>query len=459
MFTPELLKNFLRSRTKEIQDAWKPIGLTISILFAKGSFLEYKHRTGPYFIRSLAFAVLAAAILLTVPSLKPVRLFFARRVVAFVIDLLLFALGTTGLFSLLFESGIVRPSAVTSMAIVWSWVLLFILLDWAFAGTPGKQIMGLRLKSVRSESSAKFLFDCLARNLLTFVVPLCVAGSVLSIWTLSKTVISTTWATAAAVLSFFPLSIVFFDGQSIPDILAGIAVRPKGSHEAQPSPSLRSLKKWLLLLLASLLVGAAWGFTPSIDSGSFTGNQPKFPTNFYYVSSEEEIRAASALWPYVQAGIAEGVLRDVRISSAVGKLPGSVETDPEAGIPCQEAYRAKQSYKIIRLQIDPATPIIVVPSLLTNMFHATDRFVGRPAFMVVKIAKRNSFGIFNLELSEDYVFCFAGTDKAPEGPNLAGVFRNVSPSASFNELAWLFLGKHLDTYADVVEHVPVYPWR
>jgi hypothetical protein len=425
-------------------------------LLAKGSSIEFKHRTGPYFIRSLALAVLAAAILLTVPSFKSVRFFFARRVVAFVIDLLLFALGTIGLFSLLFETEIVRPSAVTSMAIVWSWVLLFILLDWAFAGTPGKQIVGLRLKSVRTESAAKFLFDCLARNLLTFVVPLSLAGWVLSIFTRSKTVDSTTWAIAAAILSFCPLSIVFFDGQSLPDLLAGIAVLPRASHEAHPSASL-SGKKWLLLVLASLLVGAAWGFTPSMDSGLSRGNQPQFPVNLYYVSSQAEIQMASGLWPFVQAGIAEGVLHDVRVYSAVGKLPGPAGVDPEAGTPCQEAYRAKRSYKIIRLQIDPATPILVVNSLFANMFHTTDSFVGRPGLMVIEVSSRKSFGVFNLEVPEDYVFCFAGSDKAPERPILAGASARVSPSASFNELAWLFLG-NLGPYADV-EHIPVFPWR
>lgn len=418
--------------------------------------IEFKHRTGPYLIRSLALAVLAAAILLTVPSFKSVRFFLARRVVAFVIDLLLFALGTAGLFSLLFEAEVVRPSAVTSMAIVWGWVLLFILLDWAFAGTPGKQIVGLRLKSVRTESAAKFLFDCLARNLLTFVVPLSLAGWVLSIFVPSKALDSTTWAIAAAILSFCPLSIVFFDGQSLPDILAGIAVLPKPSHEAQPSASL-SGKKWLLLVLTSLLVGAAWGFTPSMDSGLSQGNQPQFPLREYRVSSQAEFQMAAGLWPFVQAGIAEGVLHDVRVYSVVGKLPGPAGAEPEAGTPCQEAYRAKRSYKIIRLQIDPATPILVVNSLFANMLHTTDSFAGRPGLMVIEVASRKSFGVFNFEVPEEYVLCFAGSDKAPERPILAGAFRTVSPSASFNELYWLFLG-NLGPYADV-EHIPVFPWR
>ena len=129
--------------------------------------IEFKHRTGPYFIRSLALAVLAAAIILTVPSFKSVRFFLARRVVAF--SFIRFVCSShwaqPDCSRSFFEAEVVRPSAVTSMAIVWGWVLLFILLDWAFAGTPGKQIVGLRLKrDVRTESAAKFLFDCLARG-------------------------------------------------------------------------------------------------------------------------------------------------------------------------------------------------------------------------------------------------------------------------------------------------------
>lgn len=448
-----LILNKIRSRTKEIQDAWKPIGLTLSILSAKGSFIEFQRRSGPYFFRSLALLALAIAIFFTVPSFKSVRLFFARRVVAFLIDLLLFGLCTTGLVSLLFE-GVVRTSSVTSMAIVWIWVLLFVLLDWAFAGTPGKQIMGLRLKSVRTEGAAKFLFGCLSRNLLTFVVPLSLAGLILSIITLSKVIESIEWAIAAAILSFCPLSIVFFDGQSLPDLLVGITVLPKNSHEGQSHGSL-SKRNWLFLALASLLVGVAWGFTPSMDSG-VTGSELRFPMKFAYFSSQAEAQMAAGLWPYVQAGIPEGFLHDVRVYSVVGEFPAPAGWEPQAGRPCQEAYKAKRSYKIIRLRIDPATPTIVATSLFANMLRTTDRFVGRPGLMVIEVSSRRSFGVFNLELPEDYVFCFAGSDKAPESPTLAGTSRSVSIDGSFNELAWLFLGD-LRKYS-YVENVPVYPW-
>jgi hypothetical protein len=438
----------IRSRTKQLQDAWKPIGLILSILSGIGSFREFRHRSGPYFFRSLALSALAIAILFTVP-IESARL-FARRVVAFLIDLLLFGLGTIGLVSLLFEVGVVRPSAVASMVIAWSWVLLFVLLDWAFAGTPGKKIMGLRLKGARTEGPA--LLGCLARNLLTFVVPLSLAGRILSIVTQSKAAQSAEWAIAVTILSFCPLSIVFLHGQSLPDLLVGITVLPKRSHEGQPS-ALRSKRNWLFLVLTSLLTGAAYGFTPSMDSGF--GKQPQFPIREFRVSAQAEAQMAAGLWPYIQAGVAEELLRDVRVYSIIGDLPGRAGEEPLVGTPCQQSYKAKRSYKIVRMQIDPAAPTIVVTFLYANMLRTTDRFGGRPGVMVIELSSRRSFGVFSLELPEDYVICFAGSGTAPEN-NLAAVSRTVSVQGSLNALAWLFLGD-LGNYS-YVEKVPVYPW-
>lgn len=75
--------------------------------------------------------------------------------------------------------------------------------------------------------------------------------------------------------------------------------------------------------------------------------------------------------------------------------------------------------------------------------------------MVIELSSRRSLGVFSLELPEDYVICFAGSDAAPEN-NLAGVSRTVSVQGSLNALAWLFLGD-LGKYS-YVEKVPVYPW-
>lgn len=443
----------IRSRTRELQDAWKPTGLILSVLSGISSFREFRHRSGPYFFRGLAFSALAIAILFTVP-VKSVRL-FARRLVAFVIDLLLLGVGTIGCVSLLFEATIIRPSAVTSMAIVWSWVLLFVLLDWAFAGTPGKKIMGFRLKGKRTEGPS--LLSCLARNLLSLVVPLTMAGSILSIVTLSKAGASAEWAIAVAILSFCPLSIIFSGGQSLPDLLVGITVLPKRSYEGQ-SPATLNRRNWLFLVLTSLLTGAAYGFTPSMESG-FEGGEPHFPVRQVEVSGEAEAQMASALWPYLQARMVDpgDFLRDVRVYSAAGDFPGPAgqELDPQAAADCQQSFKARRTYKIVRMQIGPGVPSIVVSRLVANMVNTTNRFVGRPGFLVLEVSIRRSFGVFDLELPEDYILCLAGSDAAPEN-NFASASRTVSVQGSLNTLAWLFLGD-LGRYS-YVEKVPVYPW-
>jgi uncharacterized RDD family membrane protein YckC len=356
--------------------------------------------------------------------------------------------GTIGCISLLFEAGIIRPSAVTSMAIVWGWVLLFVLLDWAFAGTPGKKIMGLRLKDKRAERPS--FRNCLVRNLLSLVVPLTVAGQILSIATRSKVGDSAEWTVAVAILSFFPLSILFSGGQSLPDLLLGITVVPKRSYEGQ-SPATLNRRNWLFLVLTALLIGAGYGFTPSMDSGF--GKQPQFPVREFFVSAQAEAQMAAGLWPDIQGGVPEELLRDVRVYSIIGDLPGPAGEEPLVGTPCQQSYKAKRSYKLVRMQIDPAAPTIFVTSLYANMIHITDRFQGRPGVMVIELSSMRSFGVFSLDLPEDYVICFAGSGAAPEN-TVATASRSVRMEGSFDILSDLFLGK-LGLYS-YVEKVPVW---
>lgn len=64
-----------------------------------------------------------------------------------------------------------------------------------------------------------------------------------------------------------------------------------------------------------------------------------------------------------------------------------------------------------------------------------------------------SFGVFNLELPEDYVFCFAGSDKAPESPVLAGTSRAVSIDRSFNELALAFSRRPGEVFNGLAEKI------
>src|SRR5439155_12974362 len=157
---------------------------------------------------------------------------------------------------------------------------------------------------------------------------------------------------------------------------------PKRSDEGH-SPATLHRRNWLLLVLTSLLVGAGYGFTPSMDSG-FKGGQPHFPVREFRVSGEAESQMAGALWPYLQAGIADNgdFLQDVRVYSVAGDLPGPAgqELDRQAAATCLQSFKAKRSYKIVRVQIGPGTPSVVVSRFVANLVNVAHRFVGRPGF-------------------------------------------------------------------------------
>jgi hypothetical protein len=441
----------LASRKRELQELWKPVGIVLSIFSFIGSVREFQHRTGPLFLLSFGLLVLAIVILFTVP-IKGVR-FFVRRLVAFLLDFLLFSLITIGISSVLFELGVIRQSALASMTIVWSWILAFVLLEWWFSGTPGTHMMGLRLRG-KAGASVSFL-NCVTRNLISVVVPLAVAGSVLSINTMSKRIASAEWAIGVALLSFCPLSIAFSGGQSLPDLLVGIAVLPKRSHEDQ-FPAALSRRKWCLLVLASLSIGTTYGFLPGLrEAGEIVPLQ--FPVTEVSLSSESEAQMAAGLWAYVESGMdRRGFLQDVRVYSVTGNLPlGAGEDQSPEATACLELYKAKRSFKTVRLQIDPAIPTLVASGFFGNMVNTVKRFVGRPGFLVINISRKHNYGVFTIDMPEDYTFCLAGSDAAPEN-NFVGGRRSIQVRGSLNEIAWLLLGQ-LDWCSDV-EKYPVYPW-
>lgn len=422
----------------------------LSVVSAFSSVWEFRHRTGPFFFGSVVLLALAVAILFTVP-IKGIRL-LARRLVAFILDFVLFGLTTIGVAWLLFETRLTRPSALTSMALVWSWIWLFVLLDWRFAGTPGKKIMGLRLKG-RAGESPSFL-GCVARNLLTFVVPLSIAGYILSVLTFSKRTQSVEWTLAVSLLSLVPLSIAFSGGQSLPDLLLRLNVVPKRSHEGQFPASLNR-RKWLFLVLASLLLGVTYGFMPGMGDIASDAKQPLFPGH-QSRATEAEAGVAATLWPRVIAGVQdpEESLQDLHVYSTFGDLPTRPSKgDLQGAETCQASF--KRSYLTIRLQLAPGAPTMIAYSVFANMVSSLNHFVGRPAFLVLEVSRRRSLGAFDIEVPEDYTLCLTGSNASPEN-NVVAASSSIRVEGSFNALAWLFLGD-LGKYS-YVEKCPIYPW-
>ena len=78
------------------------------------------------------------------------------------------------------------PNAAFSMAIVWAWFLYFMPFDWRFAGTPGKLIVGLRLRNAGTGVSGFVKY--LLRSLATIIVPVAIAGRMTAVFTASRVI-------------------------------------------------------------------------------------------------------------------------------------------------------------------------------------------------------------------------------------------------------------------------------
>ena len=448
----------IKSRTKDLKDIWKPIGVLISVVTALSSARRFYTKTGPYFLGSAALLAMAVLILYTVPIVS-VRL-FVKRVVGFWIDILTCALLTIGASWLLFEGQAAKPSAVVSMAIVWAWVFYFIMLDWRFEGTPGTLAVGLRIKGHDSEPS---LLACTGRNLCVLVVPFLLAGSILS--TIAKTEVrsSELWSFALTILFFFPLSIIFTGGQSLVDIVFGLSVLPRRSRKDQ-YPVKITIRDVLWLLLTTSLAGTVLGFMPSVfhvaRSQIVALQETRASdqlTSETYISGQEDQRMAAHVWPHLRARfpIADGVLQDVRVYSAYGKLPVPEDENPDLyETSCGESYRSRRTFKVIRLQFQYGTPEFIESDMMASLFGAGINYSGRPSFLVVEVAERDHFGVFMIEKPEDDVFCFGGSDANPQN-SLVYVRVRMRVQSSINEIAWLLLGK-FDNFSSV-EHLPVFP--
>jgi hypothetical protein len=447
-----ILKRF-RTLTKELKTEWQRtrIGLFISIVSGAATVQAMIVKSGPFFLGFLSFTALGIAILYTVPEVATRA--FVRRILAFLVDFLIFAIGTFSLLSCLIEIEVVSNSAFMAMCIVWGWVALFTICDCYLGGTPGKKAMSLRLKDKSATRRPYFILWCLGRNLVTYVIPITLAGSILSLPTSERTRVSSYWAIAVTILVFTPLSIVFFDGNSVADILCRMEVMPK----ARRGKSLLVLdwKRWCSLSSVSLLTGVLYGFVmPTMYRPQLADGSLKQPWAGYAVSSSDDIKAAASLRQTLEVGIPAKYVQDVSVLSEIGglQIPEKLALD-ESSRPCISSLQTTPHYKTIRVQVSPGIPIGLSALLFSRLMEASAGFTKAPGLVVFDVYKKKSLGVFTLEVNDAYTLC--ATNAKPDLTAIIGYSHPSSVFSSFNELAWLFLGR-LGTYS-IFEKCPVFP--
>jgi uncharacterized RDD family membrane protein YckC len=384
----------------------------------------------------MAFLVLAVAILFAIPS-KSVRL-LATRLVAFAVDFILLALLTVAVVGILFTSQLIEPSSIVSMAIIWSWILLFVFVDWRFSGTPGQLLLGLRLK--RKDNTPVDLLGCLARNLLLFVVPLCLAGPVLTYAPDLGSRVN--WSVAVALLAVFPLSVAISGGQSLPDLLLGIVVLPRLADTTHNRAELGGLR-WLCLLIGSALAGIIFAFGTSVYGSLLFERKPPPAPITRYQSTEADTRLAAQLWPYLQMGIREPqrYLYNVRVITIEGELPDSNDNVVQI-MPFEKAYAAKKTIKLVQAQISSRTSNLMRAALLQNFLAASSlRFPQkqRPAFVLFEFFRKEDFGVFEFRFWDTSILCLMFNKNEPVDFYVASD-QSLGINGSINEPSILFLG-------------------
>lgn len=436
-----------------LQRIWKPIGLILSAVSFIVSVKEFHHRSGRFFPGSVLLLAVSVGLLYTIPS-KSIRL-LATRFVAFVLDLSVLSLFTYAIGDLLFRYHVVTPSGVLSLVSMWAWFLVFVLFDWRFHGTPGKLLTGLRLKH-REMGKLDFV-RCLLRSLLILIVPITIAGRITGILTYSKTVSFVLWSVALTLLSFLPISMAMSGGQSVVDLLLKIYVLPKRST-SKTYPASLDRRKWLTLVFASLTFGIILAHTsfPGLGGRKIVFQQPSFPERQVIYSGEMETRTAAALRAHMLKDpiSVDPAIEDFKVYSVLGQLPSDVEDQTPATHECMNAFKTKNQYQIIHAKIDRESSIVLKTILLQNLIDLSKLYSGRPGYLVFEVVNRQTFGAFDIEPSEDFIYCLTGTDKQPES-TLVGGQASIAILYSLQMPSLLILAD-LERYA-AIEKVPVWP--
>jgi hypothetical protein len=179
----------------------------------------------------------------------------------------------------------------------------------------------------------------------------------------------------------------------------------------------------------------------------------------FQTSGQSEARIAADLRPYLNEGIlntdvfATGdYLQELRVFSVVGELPSDHE-ETDAPAACQEAFRAKKNYAVVRAQINPETPMFVKLVLFRNLLKTSDFYVKRPSFVVFEVSSRQSLGIFSVQFSENYIMCLTDSD-GKHADSVVDMSASSSVLGSISQPADLLLGD-LRAYSQV-ENIPIW---
>jgi hypothetical protein len=189
---------------------------------------------------------------------------------------------------------------------------------------------------------------------------------------------------------------------------------------------------------------------------------PMPPVDFYLKSDLEEAQTAGFLRSHLDGGMQDpeafskdDYLRELRVFTALGRLPSENGASTAPSV-CRASFETDKTYVIVLAQVNPETPSLVKAILFQNLINTSSQYVKKPDLLVLQLAERQSFGVFSIKLTENYMLCVTGSNAANGKPDVSifDVSSTSSFMASISEPAALLLGE-LDGYSRV-EDLPIW---
>jgi uncharacterized RDD family membrane protein YckC len=429
---------------------WRPLAFLLLALSSWG-YARYLWQTTRDLgsLPAVGILLLGLLLFLLLFRLAPVGGFsLIPRAAAFLVDLVLLALSTFAVLSLLRRFGIV-PNPWGLMFVAWLWFFYFVLFEMFLHRTPGKQLFGLTLV-FHGKRGASFC-TCLVRTCVSLLTPLLIIDLVRQPLPWRYVLFSPVEVSvAAAAVTLGPMSILFLpDARGIADRVAGTLVKElqKQDNLAQIDGRPGWLRLCLLCLSVSLYLYAATYFLDrrlKAHYGSLAA----------MVANVERPTMAEQLWVYLPIGLRNppAFIKDISVwEFSPNPVTVNDASDFLVLLPYKDDIPKLREMRIVAVSLFPAATSIVKTRLQDNFLRyyvPLTEPAGLPAFVLLQLLDEEDFGLFTLVSAENMLLCVRRHgDRAiafyvqPDKPRVG-----YAETYFVSRARWLMLG-HLDMIA------------
>lgn len=437
-----------RKRHAALQQLWKPVGIILSIISSLAAAYKFVEAYGRLTLPVAGLLLLGICLLMTVP-VQGIKL-CALRAVAFLVDtLFLGALTFVGL--LVYRPQGVYPGAPILMLVVWLWFFYFVIFDWRSATTPGKQLFGLQVISVRnSRLSFCALF---VRGIIVLIPTLLGDGLFGNAYVMTGSFLG--MAFGITLMSLIPMSVVMLGGnQGIVDATVGIAIK-SGGKRVEPWPLRKALRRLPTIFLSSLALGIFLTFFIALAHRELPFGRPAGKPALSGLEGVAQNRvvvdpsAVGALWMSLPQGIKSptSVIRYIQILEAT---PNSFSFDPAKSriynsLSSKIDFEKYGNIRIIQISLSVTASSLIKLQIMHNLATYLGPSIPlseRPKYVILEFLTEYDFGFFRFNSAEDILFSMMISEGRPEDSyaELSGGGTFFQLGESLHDVRWLLLG-------------------